>query len=354
MEAIQADAAPTVHEILMERANPVQEEPVQEAVQEEAVIDEVSDEVTEEAAVEEEVSDEDTSEEQTQEVEAQPEGETIELDDIATYLGIEADKLDVSDDGSVLFKTKVDGEEGTVTLAQLIKERQLEGHLNKQNMEVVELKKSLQNKIDEQSNVYAEKLQQADDYLNIAANELTSEYQNINWQELRVDDPAEYAAKIADYNSRQTSINQAYQELQAQREQQRAMAKEGLVAVAAEEKAKLLSALPEWNNQDAAAKDWGNMLSYGATQGLTQAEMNGVVDHRIVVMMRKAMMYDSLQKDNPRVTKKVRKTPKLAKPGAAKQQEVVSRADKLFSNIKKNGAKTGDVAALLLARNKGN
>ena len=30
MEAIQADAAPTVHEILMERANPVVEEPVVE------------------------------------------------------------------------------------------------------------------------------------------------------------------------------------------------------------------------------------------------------------------------------------------------------------------------------------
>jgi len=350
MEATQeTDAAPSVHDLLMQRsAEPVTEE-VTEEVSEEV---DIKADITEEA---EEVSVEETTEEQTHEVEAQPEGETIELDEIATYLGIDTEKLDVDDEsGALLFKTKVDGEEGTVSLTQLIKERQLEGHLNKKNMEVAEKEKALQAKLDEQSNSYTEKLQQADDYLTIAATELTKEYQEINWAELRADDPAEYAAKITDYNARQASINQSYQDLQTQRQEQQATAQEGLSAVAAEEKAKLLTALPEWNNQETAAKDWGDMLVYGSDYGLSSAEMNGVVDHRIVLMMRKAMMFDNMQKETPSITKRVRKTPKLAKPSAAKSQETTSKVDELYSSIKKHGAKTGDIAALLLARNKGN
>ena len=220
MSATLSGVEESIHEKLMAKLAPEMEsaEPVSDEIEEETeeleadASDEV--EVTEED-VEESVEAE-SSEDEAQDAEPS-ESQEIELSHIAEYLGANEDQFIVSDDGELLVKTKIDGEEGQAKFADILKSYQLEGHLNKQSTELAETKKALQSKLAEADSKLAEKVQQLEDLSQIAYNELLSDYNNVNWNELRADDPGEYAARMADFQNRQSQIADLYQKAQDRR-----------------------------------------------------------------------------------------------------------------------------------------
>ena len=59
----------------------------------------------------------------------------------------------------------------------------------------------------------------------------------------------------------------------------------------------------------------GEIRNFGKSIGFTDQELGQVFDHRHVMVMQKAMMYDKLQKANPSVNKKLAKAPKMSKKG---------------------------------------
>ena len=67
-----------------------------------------------------------------------------QLADVAKLLGAEESALDVDEDGSILVKTKIDGQEGKVKFADLVKSYQLQGHVDKQVREAAEIRKQAQ------------------------------------------------------------------------------------------------------------------------------------------------------------------------------------------------------------------
>ena len=53
------------------------------------------------------------------------------------------------------------------------------------------------------------------------------------------------------------------------------------------------------------------LVAYNATE----QELNQASDHRAIVTMRKAYLFDQLQNEKPLIQKKVRRAPKMAKSG---------------------------------------
>jgi len=274
----------------------------------------------------------------------------IELPDLAAVLGLEPDRLDVDESGNLLVRTKIDGKDGIAKFTDLIKSYQLEGHLNKQNMEVSEQRKALETKLAEIESQSQAKIQQLDDLANIAWGDLNAQYQSIDWAQLRVEDPAEFAAKSQEFQQRNAQIQSMFAQLQQQRTSQ---TQERNQTTLKNEGEKLLRAIPEWSDAGVAEKDRAAIRKFAGSVGFSSDEVNTLSDHRAVVVLRKAMLYDQLQQTKPEVTKKVRKAPKLVRPGQA-----TSKADRnaeslktLKSTIKKSGGKDG-VAAYLLATGK--
>ena len=307
-------------------------------------------EEAEESADAEEASEESEDDDPT---EPEPEeGEALEVSDLAQYLGIDESKLDVDEDGSLYVKTKVDGEENRATLADLVKSYQLEGHLNKRNMEVTELQKSLEEQKQQAEQQASERLQQLDDALNIAWQQLTSEYQQIDWQSLREQDPAEYAAKRAEYQERQSHLQQQYQKVQQERSQQSEQQKQQYQQALQEEQKKLSEAIPEWQDESVAKREKQDIARYASENlGFSQQEVGNLADHRAVVALRKAMLYDKLQSSKPETMKRVKKAaPKVSKPGApkSKKDREAESLKSLRRNVKSSKGQGGSVSEYLL------
>jgi len=339
MEATQEGAS--IHDRIMSVLET--EEPKKQAVEAEAEQVEVKAEQSAETdeAESTDKAESETSEEtdnETQDVEAEEEGEPLGLDVIAQYLGIEMDKLDSDDDG-LYVKTKIDGEEGKAKFTDILKSYQLEGHLNKQNMEVAEQKKALQAKIAEYNQQLTEKLQQAEDLSQLAYNDLLTEYNSVNWNELRTDDPAEYAAKLADYQNRQAKIAQAYQDTQNQRQALKATDEESLKAKVQEESQKILEKFPAWSNPETYKKEWGEISSYAQSQGFSKEDVDATIDHRMYVLLDKARRFDELSKGSKKVENIVRKAPRIAKPGSTATK--IPTAEKELGDLQKQIKKAG-------------
>lgn len=57
----------------------------------------------------------------------------------------------------------------------------------------------------------------------------------------------------------------------------------------------LLAAVPEWIDQEVGKREAGEMAKYAVTIGFSQEEVDHAVDHRVLLMLRKAMLYDKAQ-----------------------------------------------------------
>jgi hypothetical protein len=328
-----------------------------------------TEEITEEATTEEETTEEaptsetETDEEETEEVEEESEapdeeGEEHHIETLADL----AEALEMSpDDVLATLKTtvKVDGEESDVTLAELrdgyqkdadyrqktaqLSERRTQ--LNTQVQEAVELLQNQKQAVEQQSLSVGHMLQQAQ-------NLITGQMDSAQMNELRQVDPNEWTARRMEYQERLGTVQKLMQEAanqyatnQQALEQQKNQQFQQFVS---QERAKLLEALPDWNDTaDAALSTYlKDSLSF------SDSEISSVADHRLIVLANKAMQFDALksaeQVKTEATKKKVKKLPKLQK--AAKTQGKVSvnqtQRQKLKSQLKKSGH-VRDAAALL-------
>lgn len=358
MSATPQGVEESVHERLMAKMTPSEPsepaavpEEVTEATDSEDLEVQAPEEAPEAIEVAEEVVEEsveaEPSEIEAQEKEPSEPAQEIELSHIAEYLGATEDQLTVSDDGELMVKTKIDGVEGQAKFSELLKSYQLEGHLNKQSTEVAETQKALQSKLAEADGQLAQKISQLEDLSQLAYNDLLSDFNKINWDELRADDPAEWSAKQTDFQNRQNQIANLYQKSQDQRGE---LAATDMVSPEkiAEEKQALLKAIPSWSNEKTFSKEWSSVGEYAVSSGYTAEEYQGNTDHRLIVLLNKAKQFDALSKESTKVTKLVRKAPKIAKPGstAARIPSKQAESEKLRKQLKRDGG--GDALQKIL------
>ena len=255
-------------------------------------------EETDEETLEEEVAEEsDEDEPEAVEEESESEDDEVEVEERKTY------------------RVKSGGEEKEVTLQELVSGYQKGDDYTKKSQALAEQRKAVEaeayavNEAMQMREQYARRLGQVQQLLQ----EDNGQFANL--EELKENDPIQYAIRVAE----QTENNKKLQLLQ-QEQNKLAHAQQHQVAqhqakVVAHEASMLTEKVKEFSDPKKSEQLKGEIRNFGKSIGFTDNELSQVYDHRHVMVMQKAMEYDKLQKANPSVTKKLAKAPKMSKKG---------------------------------------
>lgn len=238
-------------------------------------------------------------------------------------------KLDPQAFQALPVRVKIDGEEKAVPLAEVIKSFQLQGHVNNKSIELSNAQKQFEQERMAAQELYRQQLGQAKTLGDLAQSELLSQFNQINWNQLRQTDPVQWTALQLEFQNRQSAINQHLQTVAAQQEAERQQLQQQQAALLPREREKMLEARPEWRDSAKFDADRKVIADFAKRSGITDAELGTIADHRYMLILHKAAQFDALQASNPAVTKKVREAPQMSRPGtrtsknpqsAAKQQ----------------------------------
>jgi hypothetical protein len=277
---------------------------------------EESDEDSETAASEEDESgvedalDEETSEEQSGEEEETEEGEQPQT-----------------------FTVKVDGKEVSVTLDELQKGYSRTQDYTRKTQQIAEVRKQAEQ---ETQAVRAEREQYAQ-LLGALQAQLQSSEPQIDLERLYHEDPIEWVRQKEVMRERQEKLGAIQFEQQrlsqvSQYEQQRAME-----AQLASQQEALLAALPDWKDPKKAKAEKALVIESAKAAGFTDEDLKSVYDHRLVLLLRKAALFDQMVSKRQGIKPVVNNGPRPAKPGAAGRVSTTTESTRAKQRLAKTG-----------------
>ena len=276
------------------------------------------------------VESDDTGEEyEVPEVEASNEEEAeeaLESDEVE----YEVEEPEAQTDTS--YTVKIDGEEFEVTLDELRNGYQRQADYTRKSQSLAEQRKAYEANLEA---VQAERNQYAQMLENMSANQNAElqRYENINWQELKDSDPMEYMEKRLEYQEAKEKISELNNERYRVQQQNEAEMASVLQEKIQKEAELLVQQLPEYADPNSNLKN--DLRNYGLGLGFSEQEIDGITDHRVVMVLHKAMMQDQMSKG----VKKAKPVPKVVKSGTP--QTKTQKAKKAVQAKRERLAKTG-------------
>lgn len=241
-----------------------------------------------------------------------------------------------------LYTVKVDGKEVDVTLDELQSGYLKDSDYRKKTGEIAEQRRAIEEQaqaIQYERNQYAQALGQ----MQTEAEQQLDQYKQIDWNRLREDDPMLFMQRRDEQRELEKGIEDGHKQQQHLAQQAQTYRVQRFNHNMETGKEKLLSVMPDWD--DATSK---SVREYGLGEGFTSEELSTLTDHRSMIMLRKAMMYDKIQRSQPAKKKVKADTPKYVKSGVAKSKGDVSakrRADK-NKQLRKSGS-VDDAASMI-------
>jgi hypothetical protein len=281
------------------------------------------------------------------------EGPQLDLSDVAKVLGVDENLLDIDEDGSVKFKTKIDGKEGAAKLQDFIKSYQLQGHVDEKVRRVAEQEKAHSERVTQIEQFAQTKLQELELTAQFADQLFMQETGQIDWDRLVMEDPVGYTTKRHEYDRQFAKVNQLKQAVTAKRNEiQQAMAWRQQQEFQ-QEAQRLEKLVPEWSDPKVRNAEGAEMRQWLQSKGAHENTINGLRDAGLVSVLRAAMAAEKKAPQVAAVEKKVRLAPKLVRPGqgttASDRRDDNARG--LMKQIKESGGKRG-VAEYLIATGK--
>jgi len=292
---------------------------------------------------------------ETQEAEQKTETDADEGEVISTFTElVESQGWDPEWANSLEIPVKVDGEPSKAKIGDLVKSYQMTQAAEKRLEEAKEKAKS-------QYQALADKQQELDATIKVAASvlqkqldQVAKEESGLDWKTLEAQDPGEAALKRQKFAERKAAVRsevaelaKAYQQHQqkAQLEDQEKQAQRLI-----DEREALLAKLPEWKDETTAAAEQKSLAEYLTAQELSEEAIHQTAfDHKLLIMARKAMLYDQIKQKAEPALKKLVKVPKTLKPGSTKP-ESNSNQTQINELQKRISANPNSAAALDAAR----
>ena len=277
-----------------------------------------------------EESEEDTetaaSEEESSGVEDAPEEET-------TGEQSEESEEQEEQDQTQTFTVKVDGKEVAVTLEELQNGYSRTQDYTRKTQQIAEVRKQVEQ---ETQAVRAERQQYAQ-LLGALQAQLQATEPQIDMDRLYNEDPIEWVRTKEVMRERQEkalAIQAEQQRLSqvSQYEQQRAMEEQ-----LSKEKDALLAALPEWRDPKKAQAEKALVVESAKAAGFSEDDLKSVYDHRLVLLLRKAGLYDQMVSKRQGIKPVVNNGPRPAKPGAAGRVSTTTEAVRAKQRLAKTG-----------------
>ena len=160
------------------------------------------------------------------------------------------------------------------------------------------------------------------------------------------EDPIEWVKQrelVRDAEKVHAAINSEQQRLstiQAQEQYQ------SMQAHLAQQQDALLKAIPEWGNPDKAKAEKTLLIEWGQKLGFSSDELKNIFDHRAVVALRKAALYDQMMSKRGNIRPAVNNGPKPAKPGAAGRMDNITDSRRSQQRLAKTG-RVNDAASAI-------
>lgn len=290
------------------------------------------------------------------EEESEPDGDEEEAEEQEEEAEEERDSEDAEGDEEEAEESEPETvfqlDDGTeVDLEELKRGYLRQADYTKKTQEVAEHRKAVEQanqQFQQNQHVLAENLNLA---LSVVEPQL-AELAGLNWDELATRDAYEYAEKRAQFDQAQARYNKLMQSAQALVQHQQAAQQQRRVQKLQEEAKALQMAIPDFADPGKGKQLKEQLRDYAVnTIGLSENEAAGITDHRMIVLMRKAMQFDELNAGKLSVAKKkVSKSPRKAiKPGrpTSKGEQRAQARKEQMARLRKTGSMDDAVAALL-------
>lgn len=268
------------------------------------------------AALSEELSaDADAADEETQEEQSEENEESEEQDQ------------------PTVFTVKVDGKEVEVTLDELQKGYSRTQDYTRKTQQIAEIRKQVEV---ETEAVRAERAQYAQ-MLGALQAQLQGADTQVDWDRLYHEDPIEWVRQKEVMREKQEKLQaiQFEQQRVAQLSQQEQQ--QQLQSHLQAQHSRLLEVIPEWKDQAKAKAEKQLLVEFGKKTGFTPEELSAIVDHRAVVALRKAALYDQMMTKRKAITPVTNNGPRPAKPGAAGRVSQTTEAVRAKQRLAKTG-----------------
>jgi hypothetical protein len=213
-----------------------------------------------------------------------------------------------------IFSVKVDGKEVEVTLEELQKGYSRTQDYTRKTQQIAEARKQTEAELQA---VRAEREQYAQLLGALEAQVQQAAQPNIDWDRLYQEDPIEYVRQrevMRENKEKAEAIQSEQQRLAYVSQQEQAQFMHQRLE---HEKEALLAAIPDWKDAKKAQAEKALLVEFGQKIGFTPDELKSVVDHRAVLMLRKAALYDQMMSKRGNIKPVTNNGPRPAKPGAA-------------------------------------
>lgn len=251
-------------------------------------------------------------------------GDAAQLDeslDIADAAGDETDseqselqeETEESQEPQV-FTVKVDGKEVDVSLEELQKGYSRTQDYTRKTQQVAEARRIADGELQA---VRAEREQYAQLLGALSAQVQQAAQPNIDWDRLYNEDPIEWVRQrevMRENQEKNVAIQSEQQRLSDISQQEQMQYRSQMLQ---QEQEALVAAIPEWKDSKKAAAEKAMLIQFGQKIGFTPDELKNVIDHRAVLMLRKAALYDQMMSKRKDIKPVMNNGPRPAKPGAA-------------------------------------
>lgn len=229
------------------------------------------------------------------------------------------------------FTVKVDGQEETVPLAELLSGYSRTQDYTHKTMALADRNRAFdvkEQQLETLKSQYAAKLQAIPE----------QQESDVDWLKLAEDDPNQYVVEKERHTERQAAQK-------ARREELATLQHQELQRALAQESQKLQQAIPDFADATKAATMKTEIVSYLQSKGFTEDEISGIYDHRLIGVAVDAMKSKQVKAV---AEKKAPKAKTLVPGAAAPKKEPAERAAKRWDKARKT-ANPQDVADALLA-----
>ena len=247
------------------------------------------------------------------------------------------------EDKPPVFTVKVDGKNVEVTLEELQKGYSREADYTRKTQQVSEERRAFQAEADL---VRTERQQYSQLLGSLKAQLQQNAAPQLDMDRLYHEDPIEWVKQrelVRDAEKVHAAINSEQQRLshiQAQEQYQ------SMQAHLAQQQDAMLKAIPEWVNPDKAKAEKTLLIEWGQKLGFSSDELKNIFDHRAVVALRKAALYDQMMSKRGNIRPAVNNGPKPAKPGAAGRMDNTTDSRRSQQRLAKTG-RVNDAASAI-------
>ena len=259
--------------------------------------------------------------------------------------GEQSDEVDAEEeeDKAPIFTVRVDGKNVEVTLEELQKGYSREADYTRKTQQVSEERRAF---AAEAELVRTERQQYSQLLGSLQAQLQQNAAPQIDMDRLYNEDPIEWvrqkelARDAEKVHAAIQSEQQRLSHIQAQEQYQ------SMQAHLAQQQDAMLKAIPEWANPDKAKAEKTLLIEWGQKLGFSSDELKNIFDHRAVVALRKAALYDQMMTKRGNIRPAVNNGPKPAKPGAAGRMDNTTDSRRSQQRLAKTG-RVNDAASAI-------